>query len=198
MRPQVLQQKKLILTMLSILLLLLICYYGIGRTGISWELVVEEPGEDLILYRFRAAPGSIFMLQYRHSVSNSLVEGLFLLTEEGYITPLTTTYTSFGPGLPMEQFERYTIEEGRIVVSHSAESREELRLWVSPLTKETLIFDKKEYPLHIFSTEPKLITIQVHRNKVLKAWWRKLHGQLGRCKDKIKCPDSAPDVRYLQ
>lgn len=126
----------------------------------SMVLVIEDPRNSYVYYTIETKQDSIFSLCYTHSVSASPVEGTFITEPGGTIKPLSTTYTSFGPGLPMDAYEIYTIENGLITIYHeNEEPRESIRLWVSPLTDETLYFEGKIYPLGSLSESHLLIEI---------------------------------------
>jgi len=129
----------------------------------SWQLVVKEPGSLTELYAIEAAPGSTFELSYRHSVSASMVYGKFKISEQGMIVPLTTSYSSFGPGLPLDYAEEYTIENGVITVYHRDEPREAIRLWVSDITGETIIINDLEYPLYPETSGHRLVEIYLQQ-----------------------------------
>lgn len=125
----------------------------------SWQLVIIEPDSSGELYVFDAVPGSTFELSYRHSVSGSMVYGTFQLTDKGMIQPVTTSYSSFGPGLPLDYAEEYTIENGVITVHHREEPREFIRLWVSAITEETITINDQSYPLYSETEHYRLVEI---------------------------------------
>ncbi|MFP4508821.1 MAG: DUF1850 domain-containing protein [Spirochaetaceae bacterium] len=90
-----------------------------------------------------------FFLRYIHSVSRTEVEGSFELTGDGRIRPLTTRFLAFGPGLPWTPGTEHVVDDsGRILVLHDEEPRDEIRLWVSELTQETIATDDREIPLY--------------------------------------------------
>lgn len=124
------------------------------------QLVARYPNSDNVLCRIPVEPGDSFTLAYRHSVSNSMVHGEFELTGKGLILPETTTYTSFGPGLPWPgDKENIEIDKGLFTVTHDEPPREKLQLWTSNLTGEKLIFSGREYNLAPRSGEPVLVEI---------------------------------------
>lgn len=139
--------------------------------------IVSPKNPDMILFRIPARTGDRFTLTYRHSVSNSMVEGAFLLTAGSTITPLTTSFSSFGPGLPMTDTEETVTEDGLITVFHQEEPRDKLRLWVSPLTGETLKIGTQQINLAAFAGQPLLVEITFVSGHQGKASLRRLRQQ---------------------
>lgn len=128
------------------------------------ELVIYDSGNEAVLARVPVDPEDVFTLSYRHSVSNSMVKGTFACTAEGQIRPLTTTFLSFGPGLPLTGAETGgTVENGKIVVRHSPELREEIRLWASLLTEERLAVGGRVLDLFEAGGDPRLVIIFLAR-----------------------------------
>ncbi len=125
----------------------------------SWQLIINEPNSNESLYKIEVTSGSEFELSYRHSVSGSMVYGTFKLTSEGMIQPVTTSYSSFGPGLPLDYAEEYTIENGVVTVHHQEEARERIRIWVSAITEETITINDQSYPLYSETENHRLIEI---------------------------------------
>ncbi len=132
------------------------------KTGFSWKLIVEDPRNGQLYYGVPVQPKDEFTLSYRHSVSGSMVYGSFEITSDGQINPLTTAFTTFGPGLPwLDASVKYTIENGLITVYHDEPPREHIRLWVSPQTGETITMEDGFYQLAAFSDYPLLVMIHV-------------------------------------
>ena len=123
----------LVTVLLAGLFLLLSC----GRDDQLWSLQVKDPRSGTVYYEVGTKPGTVFTLSYIHSVSGSPVRGLFKLTAKGKPEPMTTVYSSFGPGLPLD-YNNYIIEDGLITVYHDEDPRENIRLWVSPQTEEMI------------------------------------------------------------
>ncbi len=134
----------------------------------GWQLQATDPRSEVIYYSIPLKTGSSFTLRYRHSVSSSQVSGTFEITAEGEFKPLLTRYSSFGPGLPLDYYEDYAVENGIITVYHKEESRREIRLWVTPLTEEVIIIDDRAYPLYIFSDQEKLLVLSTVRANDLR------------------------------
>lgn len=134
------------ITISTLLLLLLLA--SCGEPDEKLYLTVTDPRCGTVYQELEVDPETIFVLRYRHSVSGSLVKGSFLVNEQKLIEPLSTEYTSFGPGLPLDRWESYKIEDGLITVYHEEEPREIIRLWVSSYTEETLILNDLEIPLY--------------------------------------------------
>jgi len=148
-------------TILLIMAFILLVYNGVFvEKSADWELVVADPRSEVVYHCISAQPADVFTLSYRHSVSNSMVYGTFELTEEGFIQPRTTTFSSFGPGLPwLDDSVVHIVEEGQIIVYHDEPPRESLRLWVTPLTGETLTLHGQTYPLSGLEEKPVLVEI---------------------------------------
>ncbi len=124
------------------------------------HLVVEAPGEEQYLYSIPANNNDVFEMTYLHSVSNRLVQGRFEITGEGDIRPLTTTFDSFGPGLPeLDGSLDYEVQNGKFVVYHDEEPREKISLFVSPLTEDRLYWYGQEYDLASHFEKPVLLKI---------------------------------------
>ena len=134
------------MTVSAILILLLLA--SCGEPDEKLHLTVTDPRCGTVYQQLEVESETIFVLRYRHSVSGSLVEGRFLISENSMIEPLSTEYTSFGPGLPLDRWESYKIEDGLVTVYHEEEARETIRLWVSSYTEETLIVNELEIPLY--------------------------------------------------
>ncbi len=128
---------------------------------LSRHLIIKDPRSGTIFYSIAVEANDTFSLHYRHSVSGSPVEGTFNITDQGKIKPLTTSFSSYGPGLPMDSVESYVIEEGLVTVYHEEEPRNYIRLWVSPQTEEVLYINKDSHPLSTFSSEHLLIEITI-------------------------------------
>jgi hypothetical protein len=160
-----LQERKIPRYCVALLVLLLVLFlagtsFPFSNVGSTFLMISSPKEEGKIIYRIPVGQGDEFTLTYRHSVSNSVVYGTFALTDEGTIEPLTTVFLSYGPGLPMAGGgENTTIEDGVITVYHQEVPREDLRLWVSPLTGETLTIRNETYDLAALSEEPMLIEI---------------------------------------
>jgi hypothetical protein len=129
----------------------------------AWKLEISDPRNEISYYSIPVSPGDRFTLSYRHSVSGSEVSGIFQLTGDGKIRPMTTTFSSFGPGLPLDSYEIYSIENGMITVFHEEEPRDEIRIWVTPMTEETIIISNHKYPLYRFAEDQKLFKINLAR-----------------------------------
>jgi len=127
----------------------------------NWRLIVEDPRCETLYYSVKVKPGDILKLTCRNSVSKSVVTSTFLITGEGLIEPLTTAFTAYGPGLPMEFVEEYVIEDGVITVFHKEELRDYLRLWVNQQTEETIYLNNQPYPLWTLSEKHLLLVISI-------------------------------------
>jgi hypothetical protein len=127
------------------------------------NLLIEDPRTGDQYYNLAVKPGDNFTLTCRNSVSKSLVKGTFMITLNGRIDPLTTVFTSYGPGLPFDFMEEYQIKDGLITIFHNEESREELRLWVTPQTEETITINNRDYPLGSLTETNLLLNISVTR-----------------------------------
>jgi hypothetical protein len=150
----------LTLLVVSAGLYLVIQYF---RTNQELSLVIEDPRTGTEYYSLSVKPGDRFTLTCRNSVSKSLVKGNFMINDQRQIQPLTTSFTSYGPGLPFDFMEEYQIKEGIITVFHNELPREELRLWVTPLTEEMVTFNNRDYPLGSLTETNLLLTIFVEK-----------------------------------
>ncbi len=133
--------------MLAFITAILIIFL-LQRADNAWFLIIQDPRSDAILFEIPVEPGDTFTLSYIHSVSRLPVEGTFLLTGTGLIEPLTTSYTAYGPGLPVERYENWQIENGIITVYHEEEPRRSIRLWATCLSQETLVVADRVLPLY--------------------------------------------------
>ncbi len=112
-------------------------------------LHVLSAGQGVTIERLTLLPGDEFSLEYIHSVSRTEVQGDFRLSEDGRIQAVATRFLAFGPGLPWTPgIEHRTDDKGRIVVEHTDDTRDELRLWVSELTRETIVHQNIRIPLY--------------------------------------------------
>ncbi len=141
-----------------VIILLLLSYFPMTKL----QLIVEAPREDRVIYSIPIEYGDVFEMSYLHSVSKQAVQGSFEITETGKIKPLTTKFDSFGPGLPeLDSSVNYDLQNGKFVVYHEEDPREEIRLFVAPLTDDRLLLDGKEYPLTTHFESPALLKIYI-------------------------------------
>lgn len=134
---------------------------SINKGNATWYLLIEDPRSETLYYRIAITGGDTFKLTCRNSVSKSLVTGTFSVTDKGLLNPIQTSFTAYGPGLPMEFTEEYSIKNGIITVHHHEEPRDHLLLWVTPLTEETLTVNSSEFPLGELTETHLLLTIRI-------------------------------------
>ena len=133
----------------------------------SWTLVVSAPHQGAVLYRASVCPGDIFLLTYVHSVSKSVVSGSFRVTDDALIEPVDTVFRSFGPGLPWTPDADYRrLDDGSMLVRHHEPARSEIRVWVSPLTRDRLTLKGSEIDLTADAERATLIEILIHKQAV--------------------------------
>ncbi|TVR90965.1 MAG: DUF1850 domain-containing protein [Spirochaetaceae bacterium] len=126
------------------------------------QLEVLYGRDNAYYYSIDVEPGDTFELHYVHSVSKSPVFGGFQITPDAYIQPLYTVYRAHGPGLPWPSDEHTRREDGALQITHEAElPREELRVWVSPLTSDRLEIHGDVVELSANSDQPRLVVIRV-------------------------------------
>jgi hypothetical protein len=134
------------------------------QANTSLRLIIEDPRSGAVHYAVPCRPGEVFTLSYRHSVSSSMVYGTFELTWDGKIRPLTTSFSSFGPGLPwLDESVTHSFADGKFTVQHREDPREDIRLWVSPLTEDSISLNGITYELALLTPEPLLLRIYVRR-----------------------------------
>ncbi len=125
---------------------------------------MTAPDRETVILAARVAPGDVFDLSYTHSVSNSRVTGRFRVTDDGGLLPVTTTFRSFGPGLPWSSGEELELlADGTMIVHHDEPARENLRIWVSPLTEDSLTLGELEVSLTTGTSGPSLVEISTRR-----------------------------------
>ena len=142
----------------AVLLIGIFLLLACDRENQSLLMQIKDPRCETVFYEIEVEPGAVFTLSYRHSVSSSAVKGAFMLTTEGTIKPLTTVYSSFGPGLPLD-YMNYSIENGLITVYHDEDPRENIRLWVSPQTEEVIYVNDHSYSLSTLADSHLLLDI---------------------------------------
>ncbi|TVR05695.1 MAG: DUF1850 domain-containing protein [Spirochaetaceae bacterium] len=114
-----------------------------------YSLHVTRTRGDELIAELPISAGDEFSLHYTHSVSNTPVSGEFRITTDGRIEPTVTRFVSFGPGLPWTPgTDHQTDADGRIVYTHFEDPRDELLLWVSELTAETLVLGETAVQLY--------------------------------------------------
>jgi hypothetical protein len=149
----------------KIFVLLVFLLLAVGfflHQGQALYLVVEAPREGETLYRLPIKAGQVFELEYTHSVTGRIVRGSFEITGEKRIKPLTTRFDTFGPGLPyLDGSLRYVVENGMYIVFHEEDPREDIGLFVSPLTGEALLLAGKRWELGNLRDAPLLVRIFV-------------------------------------
>lgn len=148
-------------SMFTFILLLLLLMTSCEKTNDVLFLTVTDSHSGKVYQELEVKQGHFFVLRYRHSVSGSIVKGTFLIVEDELIEPVSTEYSSFGPGLPLDSFEIYKIEDGVITVYHDEEPREKIKLWVSSYTEETLLVNELEIPLFKPEVSHLLLEIRV-------------------------------------
>jgi hypothetical protein len=130
----------------------------------SWTLVVSAPHNSKEYYSAPVRPDDTFTLAYVHSVSNAPVIGEFRVTSSGMLAPVSTAFRAFGPGMPWTvgiAYER--LADGSILVRHEEEPRDEIRLWVSPLTLDRFAVGDHEIDLTAGAEREVLVEIRVRR-----------------------------------
>ena len=152
-----------IITFLTLLAVGVLFFPSSKEGNATWYLLIEDPRSETLYYRIAITGGDTFKLTCRNSVSKSLVTGTFGVTDEGLLNPIQTSFTAYGPGLPFDFMEEYQIEEGIIIVFHDEEPREDLRLWVTPLTEEMVTLKNSNYPLGSLTETNLLLTIFVDK-----------------------------------
>lgn len=150
-----------IFTMAIMLLILPSVNTACQQRGGDLQMIIKEPHSNAVHYRIPVRPMDQFTLRYRHSVSLSAVEGNFLITAEGTIQPLSTSFSTYGPGLPVDYAGDSIIENGLITVYSAEEPRARIRLWVSPQTEEKIVYRGREYSLADLSGDHLLLEISV-------------------------------------
>lgn len=155
--------KKSVIFKASLFLLLagVLIQMSCSGANVSRHMIIKDPRSETVFYSLAVEVDDTFSLRYRHSVSGSPVEGAFYITERGKIKPLTTSFTSYGPGLPIDYMESYVIEDGLVTVYHEEEPRGCIRLWVSPQTEEVLYLNESAYSLSELSEDHLLIEISI-------------------------------------
>jgi hypothetical protein len=151
----------LVLAVLTVLLLGVFLGSELIFTDRIWNLSVEDPRSGKVYYQLEVKPDEILTLSCRNSVSKSVVTGTFIITGEKLIKPMTTAFTAYGPGLPMDFVEDYVIENGVITIFHNEEPRDSIRIWANRQTEETIYLNGQAYPLWTFSDDSLLLNIYV-------------------------------------
>ncbi len=149
------------ITIIALLAVGVLFSFSTKDSNINWILLIEDPRSETLYYRIAITDGDTFILTCRNSVSKSLVTGTFSVTDRGLLNPIQTSFTAYGPGLPMEFTEEYSIDNGVITVYHHEEPRDYLRLWVTPLTEETLTFNSRVFPLGDLTETHLLLIIRI-------------------------------------
>jgi hypothetical protein len=104
------------------------------------QLVVEDLGGKRLLHRERAEPGAIFTFHYIHSSERIPVHGTFRIEPDGAFTVVETAFAGFGPGLPeLAPSDDWRLQHGMIVHRPHTEPLAELRVRVTPVTRQRLI-----------------------------------------------------------
>lgn len=153
--------KHLFMLLSSLLLLAVVFVYP---WLYPWHLTVYAPKDDQLLYAFSLQSNDSFTLKYTHSVTHREVSGTFAVTNDGKIKPLTTTFDTYGPGLPYLDGSVSYIQQGdAYVVSHAEEPRDKISLFVSSLTREHLLWETGELDLSSFRESPQLLHIYPER-----------------------------------
>ena len=135
---------------------------GLREPGYTLR-ITRTNGEEVIA-EIPLSANDAFSLHYTHSVSNTPVRGEFRITSDGLMQPTVTRFFAFGPGLPWTpDAEHQTDEEGRIVFTHDEDPRDELLLWVSELTRETVVLGDTVVPLYRRGGAYERIAVRVER-----------------------------------
>jgi hypothetical protein len=152
-------RKVKIFVLLALLLLSAVFFLHRGQ---ALYLVVEMPREEEIVYRLPVKTGQVFELEYIHSVTGRIVQGSFEITREKKIKPLTTRFDTFGPGLPyLDGSLNYVLENGIYIVYHEEDPRDDIGIFVSPLTGEAILLAGERWELGNLKDAPFLVRIFV-------------------------------------
>lgn len=156
------KKRKIIFLLLFLGVLALVFYIFIVSPRQQWQLIIEAPKHEEVIYAIPVVEGDVFQLSYQHSVSKQEVSGEFKITDLGRIKPLATIFDSYGPGLPdSDEAVRVELDNGSFVVYHEEKPRQDIGLFVAPLTKDRLYIHDQEYDLTYYSSEPILLKIFV-------------------------------------
>lgn len=144
-----------------------------------WHLTVYAPKDEQLLYDVSLQNNACFALKYTHSVTHREVSGTFAVTNDGKIKPMTTTFDAYGPGLPYLDGSVSYIQQGdAYVVTHAEKPRDKISLFVSPLTKEHLVWEAGELDLSGFRERPQLLHIYPERKfryNIVKSRWERIY-----------------------
>ena len=158
-RPGLASRNLKIFVLMAFLLLALGFFLHQGQ---ALNLVVEMPREGKVLYRLPVKTGQVFELEYIHSVTGRIVRGSFEITREKKIKPLTTRFDTFGPGLPyLDGSLNYVVENGIYIVFHEEDPRDDIGIFVSPLTAQVILLAEERWELGNLKDAPFLVRIFV-------------------------------------
>ena len=102
-------------------------------------LTVIDAKTDRRLLAIRVGAGESFVLSYRHSVTQGVVTGTFVVESDGSFSVRETTFASPGPGLPEPRpGEEYDISGGMIRHRARGQRLPELSFFVHPFTEHRL------------------------------------------------------------
>ena len=111
-------------------------------------IVIDEKA-DIQVYSGLVFPGDIFEIHYIHSVEHMHVSGIFLINDKYKIEPVETVFPSYGAGMPFDVLKKNLVcEKGMMRVRHNNIELDELRIFISHITRQRVIFKKVEIDLY--------------------------------------------------
>jgi hypothetical protein len=122
-------------------------------------LEVRNEKDGRVIFSRKVSPGEGFEFSYIHSVDKTPVTGYFLITSGKKIKPVETRFESYGPGLPSVEKD-VTFEGGKIKVKTDALEMEHFSFFVSPMTRQAMIFRGERLEFSSFK-EGEVMTIGV-------------------------------------
>ena len=123
------------------------------------ELVLVSSGQST--KKIEVGNAKVFSLQYIHSVEKTPVIENFRIEDDGTFILTSTSYQSYGVGLPSLPGEgKFNMVDGWIVLENLHRVYPDIRLRVGPEARLSIEANKKKYPIFQWYNPGSLVIIK--------------------------------------
>jgi len=153
-----------------ILIILSAAFISVPAIAIS-----EQRGEELLIIPM--LHDTEFHYEYIHSVQLTPVQEHFVPTPDNQILLTSTTYQSFGVGLPFlpEEGELLLIN-GKYELTGMNRIYDKLNIGFIPLAHQAMIYDGKRYDFEEYFESGALLEVTIEHYSPLKIIWKSIRG----------------------
>ena len=142
------------------------------------SLEVRDIHDDRVLFMSPVPKGETFEIRYIHSVERVPVAGIFRVINGNRIEVKESIFSSYGAGLPSDTLrEDVVFERKQMRVRHRNVAMEQLRLFISPFTRQQFIHSGTTIDLSSLR-EGDIVEIRVRRVPLSWCWGRRCYDLL--------------------